>query len=271
MEIGEAISMSFKAIGQKEVSISDLSSYIKTFISDYSDVEISVINSRVSSYLNRNSKGKSAIYSRAINPKTKRPRKGVYCLAKMKKAKPVIVPDKQPKLFPDNDGLKKSPQHKSPNEVFSPTETLYFGKAGEYATVSELLFRGYNASVMSVDEGIDITASKGDKFFFIQVKSTKFKNDRISVSLKPNGFINNSTANIFFVVVFRYQSNMANVNRFVVFRESDLDRFVHTKLVSNNNGTIHIKIKQEDGALVLYNGGKSEPVDYFLDNFDLLK
>lgn len=54
----------------------------------------------------------------------------------------------------------------------SACDKIFYGKGGEFSVVSELLFRGYNASIMSVDEGIDITASKGDKFFFIQVKTS---------------------------------------------------------------------------------------------------
>lgn len=50
--------------------------------------------------------------------------------------------------------------------------TQYVGKAGEHFVVSELLFRGYNASIMNVDEGLDIVATKEGKLYNIQVKTS---------------------------------------------------------------------------------------------------
>ncbi|MBS1666465.1 MAG: winged helix-turn-helix domain-containing protein [Bacteroidetes bacterium] len=50
-------------------------------------------------------------------------------------------------------------------------ESSFVGKAGEHLVCSELLFRGYNASIMSVDVGMDITATKDNKLFSIQVKT----------------------------------------------------------------------------------------------------
>lgn len=41
----------------------------------------------------------------------------------------------------------------------------YIGKGGEHLVCSELLFRGFNASIMSVDVGVDISAIKDNKFF----------------------------------------------------------------------------------------------------------
>jgi len=53
--------------------------------------------------------------------------------------------------------------------------TQYAGRAGEHRVVSELLFRGYNASIMSVDEGLDIVATQGESLYNIQVKTANVK------------------------------------------------------------------------------------------------
>jgi hypothetical protein len=45
------------------------------------------------------------------------------------------------------------------------TDKAFTGKAGEYAVMSELLFWEFNASVMAVDDGIDVVASKDNKYF----------------------------------------------------------------------------------------------------------
>ena len=57
-------------------------------------------------------------------------------------------------------------------ESLLTSESRYVGKAGEYRVVSELIFRGYNANIISVDDGIDIVATKNDKLFNIQVKTS---------------------------------------------------------------------------------------------------
>ena len=46
----------------------------------------------------------------------------------------------------------------------------FTGKAGEHLVCSELFFRGFNASIMSVDVGMDIVAVKENQLFGIQVK-----------------------------------------------------------------------------------------------------
>ncbi len=67
--------------------------------------------------------------------------------------------------------LKKKPSMK-PKLCDAPiVTTQYTGKAGEAAVISEMLFYGFNASAMTVDDGIDVVASKNNKYYHIQVKT----------------------------------------------------------------------------------------------------
>lgn len=137
--------------------------------------------------------------------------------------------------------------------------------------MSELLFRGYNASIMSADEGVDITASKGDKFFFIQVKTSFFKENKLSVFIKPNNFINSSTANIFYVIVFRYSCDGHMTNRFLILQNGDINRMQHGGYISTSDAGMTIKVKQDNRGLFIYNRDKQEDATYYLDNFDLIR
>ena len=47
----------------------------------------------------------------------------------------------------------------------------YLGKAGEYLTAGKLLLNGFNVFNGAIDDGIDIVASKDNKFYKIQVKT----------------------------------------------------------------------------------------------------
>ncbi len=55
----------------------------------------------------------------------------------------------------------------NPEPVPTPAKN-FLGKAGEYAVMAELLFGEYKVSSMIVDEGVDIVASKDNRFFYVQ-------------------------------------------------------------------------------------------------------
>ncbi len=77
-------------------------------------------------------------------------------------------------LNPDYTAKEQEDEEKEEQktEELEPISTQYVGKAGEHLVVSELLFKGYNASIMSVDEGLDIVATKGERLYNIQVKTS---------------------------------------------------------------------------------------------------
>jgi len=62
---------------------------------------------------------------------------------------------------------------------------LFIGKAGEYIVAGELLFRGFNATILPVDVGIDIMAEKKNKIFNIQVKTSNSRNSRYNFIILP--------------------------------------------------------------------------------------
>lgn len=78
----------------------------------------------------------------------------------------------------------------SPTGPIEPPETekSFLGKAGEMAVISELLFWGYNASAMLVDSGIDVVASKGGKYFHIQVKTATESAGKFYFSIRNSSF-----------------------------------------------------------------------------------
>ena len=55
--------------------------------------------------------------------------------------------------------------------VVEQQKTQFVGKGGEYLVAGRLILHGYNASMLGVDEGIDIVAIKDGKMYGIQVKT----------------------------------------------------------------------------------------------------
>ena len=281
VSISEAVGMAFKAIGKNEASIHELAEHIKT-IADYRERGIETITSRVSAYLSNAVKPKSrtTAYANAINPKTKQKRKGVYRLVVAKAPIPPIPHDQSKKMQKppsDKQGTlfaqpKGKPSPIPVDETSDPIRTSYIGKCGEYAVASELLFRDYNVGIMSVDEGIDIMASKNDKFFFIQVKTTSLKDGRLSVPIEPNRFVMGTNASVHYVIVVRNTRDGVYTNRYIIIPESALEKLKWEGVVGvTQSGGCRIKIKQEGGLILFYDRDKESNATYHLDNFDLIK
>lgn len=130
---------------------------------------------------------------------------------KLKSAKPTFAPvnwDKGPRKGKPRQGwYRLRPDRSTPavKAVSAPqVSNAFLGKAGEHAVMSELLFWGFNSSIMTVDDGIDIVSSKDSKFFHIQVKTaTRQDNGSYSFSIKQDAFRRYDAANVFYVFVMR--------------------------------------------------------------------
>jgi Holliday junction resolvase len=142
----------------------------------------------------------------------------------------------------------------------------YTGKGGEHLVTSELLFRGYNASIMSVDVGVDISAIKDNKFFGIQVKTSNAnKFDVYNFHIRKVSFDRHNQGNIFYIFVLR-----GNENRFLILSSSDVERKIKEGAIYavNNNTGYALLIKIRDNKIFL---GSKHDMSYFLDNWNLIK
>lgn len=131
------------------------------------------------------------------------------------------------------------------------TDKAFTGKAGEFAVMSELLFWGYNASVMSVDDGIDVVASKDNKYFHIQVKTASEQDGgRFAFSIKQTSFKEHHSSSMFYVFVLRRGLG----NEFVIIPSSYLQALISGGRITLAP-TLSITITVErNGAKYLLNG-----------------
>lgn len=81
----------------------------------------------------------------------------------------------------------------------------YSGKAAENLVVAELLFRGFNAQILQVDEGIDVFATniKKNELYLIQVKHTYYEKSTKSrpISITVSSFEKNKRSNVYYIFV----------------------------------------------------------------------
>lgn len=140
------------------------------------------------------------IFTKPLN-KQGRPQKGIYCLKRTKDAA-IIKP------------------------IAPQASNLFTGKAGELAVMSELLFWEYNASLMTVDMGLDIVASKNKEYFHIQVKTSATKtNSGYSFSVPHKAFSQYSGNNTYYVFVMRKDNALCD---YAVIPSSHLSLLIKT-------------------------------------------
>jgi len=150
-----------------------------------------------------------------------------------------------------------------------PGNCLYIGKAGEHAVLSELLFREFNASIMTVDQGIDIVASKGKEFYYIQIKTANYRNGSFYASINKKQFERYNNKDTFYIIVLRYRMKNEKEPRsgFIVFKSSDLEVFKNKGAVGNND-FLNINIKISEGKILLNN---KEDITIYFNYFDYIK
>ena len=145
--------------------------------------------------------------------------------------------------------------------------TQYIGKAGEHLVASELLFRGFNASIMSVDEGLDIVATKGNRLYNIQVKTAnENKFNSYIADIRISSFEKHSQYNSFYIFVLR-----GDKTYFLILPFSEIEKNVAQKniLLINNNTRYRINVRIREGKLFL--GNKENNMSYFMNNWSLIK
>lgn len=165
---------------------------------------------------------------------------------------------------------RKRPKHSAPTDPQRPTST-YIGTAGEMAVISELMFHGYNANKMFIDEGIDIVATKNNIYSYIQVKTTCMENGTIYCQIKQENYDTYIQNQIRYIIVARYNDKGIDRNIFFVFNSLDISKGIYGKYIKQGQNCISIKIRfnAQDGKFYLYDNTESD-ISWHLNNFSLV-
>ncbi|MDL2315719.1 hypothetical protein LJC59_01360 [Desulfovibrio sp. OttesenSCG-928-A18] len=147
------------------------------------------------------------------------------------------------------------------NTVQAPKiDKSFFGRAGEYAVMSELLFWGFNASIMSVDDGIDIVASKYSKFFHIQVKTAACQeNGKFQFTIKQEAFKRYNSADMFYVFVMRQGTR----NEFIIIPSFNISFFIGAGIISGSTAYTLVISQNEKKTQFFLNGGKADITQFY--------
>jgi hypothetical protein len=143
----------------------------------------------------------------------------------------------------------------------------FIGCAGEHAVLSELLFRGYNAAVMTVDEGIDLVASKNNRYFHIQVKTSSETASGFSFSVKKHIFENNDQGITFYVLLCRRFMNTHFKHDYVILPSSVVATFINTGAIKDS-ASISMRVSIDEGKFML---NKKVDISSYINKFELVK
>jgi hypothetical protein len=163
--------------------------------------------------------------------------------------------------------LKIIEAEKSADEKIT-IESGFTGKGGEHLVCSELLFRGFNASIMGVDLGVDISAIKDNKFFGIQVKTAnRNKFDTYNFHIRKVSFERHNQGNVFYIFVLR----QAGGAKFLILGTNDLERKLKEGAISEVNGKTGFALMVKFRNSKIYLGNINHEMGYHLNNWDLIK
>lgn len=147
-------------------------------------------------------------------------------------------------------------------------ESGFTGKGGEHMVCSELLFRGLNASIMSVDVGMDIVATKDNQLFGIQVKTSNLNKFNTYVfDVRKVSFERHSTSNVFYIFVLHELSK----SNFLILPFHEMEKKVHEgailEIMNGKRYRVNIKIREDK----VYLGNMNHEMNYYLNNWGIIK
>ena len=147
-------------------------------------------------------------------------------------------------------------------------ESGYTGKGGEHLVCSELLFRGFNASIMSVDVGMDIIATKNNQLFSIQVKTSNLNRfDTYVFDVRKVSFERHDSGNIYYIFVLHGEKE----NNFLILPLHEMEKKVHEKAIlevgHGKRYRVNIKFRENN----IYLGNMEHEMNYYLNNWNIIK
>ncbi|WP_207262969.1 hypothetical protein [Desulfovibrio sp. Huiquan2017] len=167
-------------------------------------------------------------------------------------------------------GMFRAKQKRKKTTLAKPPQVSngYTGKAGEYGLLSELLFMGYNASIMTVDEGIDVVASRDNKYFHIQVKTANSNpQGKFQFTISAKSYKSYDASTTFYVLITHHFICNAWRSDYIVFQSGDITKLIATGVVAA--GKQHSFLVLYEGNRCLLNNGND--ITYHLNNFDPMK
>ncbi len=172
-------------------------------------------------------------------------------------------------LNPNKPKDKPVKPKKTASRYSEKIDSGFTGKAGEHYVTSELLFRGYNASIMSVDVGMDIIATKNNRLFSLQVKTSNLNSSNSFIfDMRKVALERNYAGNVFYIFVMIHADGSKSS---LILPSNKIEELVHSNAIKNieTHGRWRVTLKIRNGTI--YIGTLENEINYYWDNWDIIK
>ncbi|PIY94919.1 MAG: hypothetical protein COY68_00980 [Candidatus Levybacteria bacterium CG_4_10_14_0_8_um_filter_35_23] len=164
----------------------------------------------------------------------------------------------------EKDTTKKEDETKNLIEKtdFLGGKGRYWGEAAEIHVTAELLYRGFQAANIPVDEGLDILAVKDNNTFYFQVKHKDISNNQ-AIKITKSSFEKTGRGNVYYVFVL-----LSNEKRdFLIIPFHIVNDWIREGIAQATEDGYMIYIKVREGKYFI----KEKGLDYYLNNWLLIK
>ena len=148
------------------------------------------------------------------------------------------------------------------NPEFFQNKNRFFGKAAELHVTAELMYRGFQAANIPVDEGLDILAVKSNKTFYFQVKHKDLNNNE-HISITRSSFERRGGGDVYYIFVLL----SGDVRNFLIIPYHIVNDWIRTGLAEEKEKGYSFFIKKYGGEYKL----KDIILNKYLDRWEDIK
>ncbi len=148
------------------------------------------------------------------------------------------------------------------NPEFFQNKNRFFGKAAELHVTAELMYRGFQAANIPVDEGLDILAVKSNKTFYFQVKHKDLNNNE-HISITRSSFERRGGGDVYYIFVLL----SGDVRNFLIIPYHIVNDWIRTGLAEEKEKGYSFFVKKYGGEYKL----KDIILNKYLDRWEDIK
>lgn len=138
----------------------------------------------------------------------------------------------------------------------------FYGEGAEYHVVAELLYNGFQAANIPVDEGLDVLAFKNNQYYYIQVKHKNLDNNK-PITFKKTSHEKRGS-NMYYIFVLLSE----NIRKFIILPYHIVDNWItqgSIKLNTGNEYEVDIRFINEEYRI------KDIPLTKYLNKWETIR
>lgn len=150
------------------------------------------------------------------------------------------------------------------NPEFFQNKPRFYGKAAELHVTAELLYHGFQAANIPIDEGLDILAIKSNKTFYFQVKHRDLgNNNNEPIKVTKSSYEKKGGGDVYYIFVLLSKKK----REFLVVPYHIIDDWIRVGLAEEKENGYLFSIRKDDDEYKL----KDLALNKYLDGWDNIK